>query len=117
VEWARIGSGSNGTPEAMAKARGFQSQYQRNKRDSLSRELLERMEAASALTVLETDPRRLAALAQSVDALSRAYNTITKTDQGADNGLERAQSMLGMLMIQLQSNPREVPPEQGSFED
>ena len=75
------------------------------------------MEAESALLVLETDPRRLAALAQSVDALGPAYNTITKTDQGADNGLKRAQSMLGMLMVQLQASPREVPPEQGTFEE
>lgn len=105
VEWARVGSGSHGTPEAMAKARGYQSEYQRNKRASLSSELLERMEAATALMVLESDPRRLAALAQSVDAMSRAYNTVTKTDQGTDYGLERAQSMLSTLMIQMQSRP------------
>ena len=36
LDFARTGQGSSGTPEAMAKARGVQSEYARNRRAALS---------------------------------------------------------------------------------
>lgn len=41
LEFARTGSSSSGTPAAMAKARGVQSEYARNRRAALSDRILD----------------------------------------------------------------------------
>lgn len=94
VEFALTGSGSSGTPEAMAKARTYQSEYAKLRRNQLADKLLDQIARATELAVNESDPRRFQALMQAADAATRAYNTITKTDQAGDSGLKHGVSML-----------------------
>lgn len=80
VEWARTGSGSSGTPEAMNRARDYRSEYMRNRREQIADKLLDAAEKSADLAVHEADPRRRQALMQSADASMRAYANVTKGD-------------------------------------
>lgn len=80
VEWARTGSGSSGTPEAMNRARDYRSEYMRNRREQIADKLLDAAEKSADLAVNEADPRRRQALMQSADASMRAYANVTKGD-------------------------------------
>ena len=86
AEWARMGSGSAGTPEAMARANSYRSAYARNRRNEIAEQLLNQIVRANELAMKETDPRKFQALMQAADAATRAYNVITKTDQAGDGG-------------------------------
>ena len=59
VDWARTGSGSSGTPEAMNRARDYRSEYMRNRREQIADKLLDAAEKSADLAVSEADPRRL----------------------------------------------------------
>lgn len=80
VDWARTGSGSSGTPEAMNRARDYRSEYMRNRREQIADKLLDAAEKSADLAVNELDPRRRQALMQSADASMRAYANVTKGD-------------------------------------
>lgn len=117
VEWARVGSGSSGTPEAMAKARGYRSEYMRNRREAIAEKLLDAAEQSADLARQEVDPRRRQALMQAADASMRAYATVTKGDAAVSEqeAMQRAMSMLDRLLDR--SPVGEVPADQGTFEE
>lgn len=94
LEFARTGSSSSGTPEAMARARTYQSEYAKTRRNELADKLLDQIARATEMAVRESDPRKFQALMQAADAATRAYNSITKTDQAGDSGLKHGLSML-----------------------
>ncbi|UXW85107.1 helix-turn-helix domain-containing protein [Microbacterium azadirachtae] len=106
VEWGRNGSGSNGTPETMAKARGVQSQYARNRRAAISERILDETERTLDLMSKCLVPRDRALLAQTLSHSGKAYSDLTQADMNAAPDMTGVQSMLGMLMIQMQSRPR-----------
>lgn len=106
VEWARVGSGSNGTPETMAKARGVQSQYAHNRRAAISERILDETERTLDLLKTCTNARDRSLLSQALRHKSGAYADITQADMNAAPDMTGVQSMLGMLMIQMQSRPR-----------
>lgn len=105
VEWARVGSGSHGTPEAMARARGVQSQYARNRRAALSERILDETERTLDLLQTCTTPRERQYLSQALRNHSASYSDLTQADMNAAPDMSHVQSMLGMLMIQLKSRP------------
>lgn len=78
----------------MAKARTYQSEYAKTRRNELADKLLDQIARATELAVSESDPRKFQALMQAADAATRAYSTITKTDQAGDSGLKHGLSML-----------------------
>lgn len=80
LEFARIGSGSSGTPEGAAKARGYRSEYMRARREQIADKLLDAAERSADRAKTEEDPRRLASLMQAADASMRAYSNVTKPD-------------------------------------
>ena len=117
VEWARTGSGSSGTPEAMARARGVQSQYARNRRAALAERTLDEYERTLDLLKSCTAARDRALLSQGLRHTSSAYADITQADINATPEIGHIQSMLGVLLVQLRATPVDVPTEQGSFEE
>lgn len=83
VEFAMVGSGSSGTPEAMAKARGVQSEYARNRRAALSERILNATE--KTLDLLDTcmAPRERQFLSQALRNHTAAYADLTTQDAKA----------------------------------
>lgn len=82
------------SPEAMAKARTYQSEYAKTRRNELADKLLDQIARSTELAVSESDPRKFQALMQAADAATRAYSTITKADQAGHSGLKHGLSML-----------------------
>lgn len=117
VEWARVGSGSSGTPEAMTKARGVQSQYARNRRAAISERILDETERTLDLLKTCTNARDRSLLSQALRHKSGAYADLTQADMNAAPDMSHVQSMLGMLVVQMRGMKIDVPPEQGTFED
>lgn len=117
VEWARTGSGSNGTPETMAKARGVQSQYARNRRAALSERILDATEKTLDLMDACAVPRDRALLAQALRHQTGAYADLTQADMNAAPDVTHVQSMLTAILTGIQSRPpseaehREVRPD------
>lgn len=83
VEWARTGQGSSGTPEAMAKARGVQSEYARNRRAALSDRILDATEKTLDLLEACADPRNRQFLSQALRNHTAAYADLTANDAKA----------------------------------
>jgi hypothetical protein len=83
IEFAMVGSGSSGTPEAMAKARGVQSEYARNRRAALSDRILDATEKTLDLLDTCTDPRNRQFLSQSLRNHTAAYADLTSQDAKA----------------------------------
>ncbi len=83
VEFARTGSGSSGTPEAMAKARGVQSEYARNRRAALSERILDATEKTLDLLDTCTAPRERQFLSQALRNHTAAYADLTSQDAKA----------------------------------
>lgn len=120
VEFAMVGSGSSGTPEAMAKARSYRSEYMRNRRNQIAEKLLDAAERSADLASTESDPRKRQALMQAADASMRAYANVTKMDaaESQNEGMLKAMSMLDTLLQGVQSaDLREVPANQGTVEE
>lgn len=101
VEWARTGSGSSGTPEAMDRARGYRSAYMQDRREKIAEKLLDLTERNLELAERETDPRKRQALSQAVDASMRAYTNATKTDLvlAEREQMKGATSMLEQVLV------------------
>lgn len=97
VEFAMNGSGSSGTPEAMAKARGVQSQYARNRRAALSDRILDATEKTLDLLDTCTDPRNRQFLSQSLRNHTAAYADLTTQDAKAAPDLTVVVSMFDRL--------------------
>ena len=112
VEFAMIGAGSNGTPEGMAKARSYRSEYMRNRREAVAERLLDETERTLDLAARETDPRKRQALMQAADASMRAYSNVTKGDilVSDQERMQGALSMLDKLSVQLTAHADTMPP-------
>ncbi|MEJ1092197.1 helix-turn-helix domain-containing protein [Microbacterium istanbulense] len=118
VEWAKVtGPGSNGTPEAMARARGVQSQHARNRRAVISERILDEQERALDLLAKCNVPRDYALLSQSLANQAKSYESLTAQDRNAAPDLSHIASTFDMLLMGLRATSIEVPPEQGSFEE
>lgn len=83
LEWARVGSGSSGTPEAAAKARGVRSEYARNRRAGLSDRMLDEAERTLDLLKVTVIPRDRQMLSQALASVSKAYSDVTAADAKA----------------------------------
>lgn len=123
VDWARTGSGSSGTPEAMNRARDYRSEYMRNRREQIADKLLDAAEKSADLAVSEADPRRRQALMQAADASMRAYANVTKGDlvlsereqmQGATSVLERVLVVASSVVSATASS---APPRLGLIQE
>ena len=97
VEWARVGQGSSGTPEAAAKARGVQSEYARNRRATLSERILDATE--KTLELLETCslPRERQYLSQALRNHTAAYADLTANDAKAAPDMTQIGSSLDRI--------------------
>ena len=106
VEWGRVNAGGNGTPEVMAKARGYRSDYMRNRREAIADKLLDAAEKSADLALNESDPRRRQALMQSADASMRAYANVTKNDLvvSEQEQMRQSMSMLDKIMAQARTS-------------
>lgn len=80
LDWARTGSGSSGTPEAAARARGFRSRYMRDRHEAIADKMLDQAEKSADLAANVTDPRQRQYLMQAADAALRGYVNVTKPD-------------------------------------
>ncbi|MFB7884970.1 helix-turn-helix domain-containing protein [Microbacterium sp. NPDC056057] len=80
LDFARTGQGSSGTPEAMAKARGYRSEYMRERREAIADRLLGQMDKTLDILEREEDARKRQALMQGLDAAARSYTNVTKPD-------------------------------------
>lgn len=62
-------------------------------------------------------PRDHALLSQALRHQTGAYADLTQADMNAAPDMSHVQSMFGALLVQLQTRPIEVPPENGTFEE
>nr|WP_321182023.1 helix-turn-helix domain-containing protein [Microbacterium barkeri] len=83
LEFARTGSSSSGTPQAMAKARGVQSEYARNRRAALSDRIMDATEKTLDLLESTTAPRDRQFLSQALRNHTAAYSDLTAQDAKA----------------------------------
>ncbi len=83
LKFAMNGSGSSGTPEAMAKARGVQSEYARNRRAAMSDRILDATEKTLDLLEHTTAPRERQFLSQALRNHTAAYADLTAQDAKA----------------------------------
>lgn len=83
VAFAMTGSGSSGTPEAAAKARGVQSEYARNRRAAMSDRILDATEKTLDLLETCTAPRERQFLSQALRNHTAAYSDLTAQDAKA----------------------------------
>lgn len=98
VEFAMVGSGSSGTPEAMAKARGVQSEYARNRRAALSERILDATEKTLDLLENTTAPRERQFLSQALRNHTAAYADLTAQDAKAAPDLSAVVSLFDRFM-------------------
>lgn len=98
LEFARTGSGSSGTPQAMAKARGVQSQYARNRRAALSDRTLDEYERTLDQLKVTLAPRDRQLLSQSLAATGKAYSDLTALDAKAAPDLTVVVSMFDQFL-------------------
>lgn len=97
LEFARTGASSSGTPAAMAKARGVQSEYARNRRAALSDRILDAAEKTLDLLDSCTEPRNRQFLSQSLRNHTAAYADLTAQDAKAAPDLTVVVSMFDRL--------------------
>lgn len=83
LEFARTGSSSSATPEAMAKARSVQSEYARNRRVALSDRIMDATEKTLNLLESTTAPRERQFLSQALRNHTAAYADLTAQDAKA----------------------------------
>jgi len=98
VEFARIGQGSSGTPEAMARARGVQSEYARNRRAALYSRTLDEYERTLDLLSTTLAPRERQMLSQALAAKGKAASDISAMDAKAAPDLQVVVSMFDRFM-------------------
>lgn len=98
LEFARTGSSSSGTPEAMAKARGVQSEYARNRRAVLSDRILDATETTLDLLENTTAPRERQFLSQALRNHTAAYADLTAQDAKAAPDLTAVVSLFDRFM-------------------
>jgi hypothetical protein len=110
VEFAMNGSGSSGTPEAMAKARGVQSEYARNRRAALSDRILDATEKTLGLLDTCTDPRNRQFLSQALRNHTAAYADLTTQDAKAAPDLTVVVSMFDRLTAGVEAYVEMVGP-------
>ncbi|QBE49637.1 helix-turn-helix domain-containing protein [Leucobacter triazinivorans] len=112
VEWARTGSGSSGTPDAMDRARAYRSEYMRDRRERIAEKLLDQTDRTLELAESESDPRRRQALMQSTDAAMRAYANVTKGDivLSEQEKMQGATSMLEQILVVATRQVATAPP-------
>jgi len=97
LKFAMNGSGSSGTPEAMAKARGVQSEYARNRRAAMSDRILDATEKTLDLLENTTTPRERQFLSQALRNHTAAYADLTAQDAKAAPDLTVVVSMFDRL--------------------
>ena len=97
LEFARTGASSSGTPEAMAKARGVQSEYARNRRAAMSDRILDATEKTLDLLENTTAPRERQFLSQALRNHTAAYGDLTAQDAKAAPDLTVVVSMFDRL--------------------
>lgn len=83
LDFARTGQGSSGTPEAMAKARGVQSEYARNRRAKLADRIMDEAERILDQLGGSLAPRDRLALNQAIAANGKAYESYTMLEAKA----------------------------------
>ncbi|MEW1991214.1 helix-turn-helix domain-containing protein [Microbacterium sp. NPDC078849] len=98
VAFAMIGSGSSGTPEAAAKARGVHSEYARNRRAALSNRILDATEKTLDLLENTTAPRERQFLSQALRNHTAAYADLTAQDAKAAPDLTVVVSMFDKFL-------------------
>ena len=98
LEFARTGSSSSGTPEAMAKARGVQSEYARNRRAAMSDRILDATEKTLDLLENTTAPRERQFLSQALRNHTAAYADLTAQDAKAAPDLTAVVSLFDRFM-------------------
>ncbi|MEV8265202.1 helix-turn-helix domain-containing protein [Microbacterium sp. NPDC077057] len=98
LEFARTGSSSSGTPAAMAKARGVQSEYARNRRAALSDRILDATEKTLDLLENTTAPRERQFLSQALRNHTAAYADLTAQDAKAAPDLTAVVSLFDRFM-------------------
>ncbi|MEV7799404.1 helix-turn-helix domain-containing protein [Microbacterium foliorum] len=98
LEFARTGSSSSGTPQAMAKARGVQSEYARNRRAALSDRTLDEYERTLDQLKVTLAPRDRQLLSQSLAATGKAYSDLTALDAKAAPDLTAVVSMFDKFL-------------------
>lgn len=119
VAFAMTGSGSSGTPEAAAKARGVHSAYARNRRAALSVRILDATEKTLDLLETCTAPRERQFLSQALRNHTAAYADLTAQDAKAAPDLTVVVSMFD----QFSSNAKVLvdsvfpPPRSGLIQD
>lgn len=119
LEFARTGSSSSGTPEAMAKARGVQSQYARNRRAALSDRILDAAEKTLDLLDTCTDPRNRQFLSQSLRNHTAAYADLTAQDAKAAPDMQMVVSIFDRFNtnVELVVGSMAPPPRPGLIQD
>ncbi|MDQ7877297.1 helix-turn-helix domain-containing protein [Microbacterium sp. QXD-8] len=111
LDFARTGQGSSGTPEAMAKARGVQSEYARNRRAALSNRILDATEKTLDLLEACADPRNRQFLSQALRNHTAAYADLTVNDAKAAPDMTMVVSVIEQFSINAQRLADEVLPE------
>jgi len=94
LDFARTGSASNGTPEAMAKARGVQSEYARQRRAKLADRIMDEAERILDQLGVSLAPRDRLALNQALAANGKGYEAYTVLDAKAAPDLTVVVSMI-----------------------
>ncbi|BFM26039.1 hypothetical protein CHE218_30810 [Microbacterium sp. che218] len=94
LEFARTGSGSNGTPEAMAKARGVQSEYARLRRARLADRIMDEAERILDQLGSSLAPRDRLALNQALAANGKGYESYTALEAKAAPDIGHAKGLI-----------------------
>lgn len=99
LEFARTGSGSSGTPEAMARARGVQSEHARNRRAVLYDRTLDEYERTLDLLAKTMAPRERQMLSQALAAKGKASADISANDAKATPNMQVVESMFDKFIV------------------
>ncbi len=110
VAFAMTGSGSSGTPEAMAKARGVQSEYARNRRAAMSDRILDATEKTLDLLEHTTAPRERQFLSQALRNHTAAYADLTAQDAKAAPDMQVVVSLFDRFNNGMEAFVAAVPP-------
>lgn len=110
LEFARTGSGSSGTPEAMAKARGVQSEYARNRRAAMPDRILDATEKTLDLLENTTAPRERQFLSQALRNHTAAYADLTAQDAKATPDMQVVVSLFDKFNSGMETFVAAVPP-------
>ncbi|MFK3836622.1 helix-turn-helix domain-containing protein [Microbacterium sp. NPDC087868] len=110
LEFARTGSGSSGTPEAMAKARGVQSQHARNRRAAMSDRILDATDKTLDLLENTVAPRERQFLSQALRNHTAAYADLTAQDAKATPDMQVVVSLFDKFNNGMEAFVAAVPP-------